>query len=114
MPQETLAAVAAVPGARPIARLGDVGLPEIPPCSGHLMRQFQTIFGVPPRHSLVLLRHVPASDAHPREEWRHEQRDEAGRLVARYESVEEAGARRSRFRKLDPDGRLVAEGELPF
>lgn len=98
----------------PHETLGDVRPPENPPCSGHLMHQFQAIFGIPLRHSLVLLRHVPASDAHPLEEWRHEQRDEAGRLVARYHSEEEAGARRGRFRKFTPDGRLLAEGELPF
>ena len=77
------------------------------------MMQFELIFEVPPRHSLVLLRHASCDGSVTMEEWRHEQRDEAGRLVARYDSVEEVPLRRGRFRKYDAEGRLVAEGELP-
>lgn len=78
------------------------------------MMQFHQIYEVPPRHSPILLSHTRAGGSHLCEERRHEQRDETGRLVARYESVEEFISGRGRFRKYDTQGHLVMEGELPF
>jgi hypothetical protein len=78
------------------------------------MFSFAQIFAVPRDHSLILLAHSGDGCRQP-EEWRHEERDAAGRLVARYESWEDLVRRRSGYRKYDTLGRLVASSDnLPL
>lgn len=77
------------------------------------MITFSEIYAVPGDHSLVLLRHS-GDAARRKEEWHHEERDAVGRLVARYESWEDAASRSSGYRKYDPAGRLLsASDRLP-
>jgi hypothetical protein len=77
------------------------------------MMTFTQIFAVPREHSLILLKHSGRGAA-KREEWLHEERDAAGRLVARYESWEDLSRRSSGYRKYDPGGRLLsASDRLP-
>jgi hypothetical protein len=77
------------------------------------MISFCQIFAIPRGHSLVLLKH--RVDRRGREEWRHEERDPMGRLIAYYESWEDLARQASGYRKLDPQGRLLsASHELPL
>jgi hypothetical protein len=68
------------------------------------MITFTQIFAVPREHSLTLLKYSGCRAA-KREEWLHEERDGAGRLVARYESWEDLSS--SGYRKYDPSGQLL-------
>ena len=76
---------------------------------------FETIFQVPPTHSLVPIRTRSRGGIVRGVYWDHEEYDWAGRLVARYRSFEEmstAGPRQSGWRKFDGDGHLLQEGTL--
>ncbi len=78
---------------------------------------FEAVFRIPVSHRLVAVRSRSRAGIVAGTFWDHEEYDEAGRLVARYETFEEAdcrsGARYSGWRKYDSAGRLVGEGELP-
>ena len=50
------------------------------------MLAFEAVFGVPPEHSLRLVRAAPRGGASEAREWEHEEYDSDGRLVAVYES----------------------------
>ena len=78
---------------------------------------FEAIFRVPAAHRLVQVRSRSRAGIVTGTFWDHEEYDELGRLIARYESFDEASprheTRRAGWRKYDLIGRLVAEGELP-
>ncbi len=68
---------------------------------------FEVVYDVPAAHTLVAVRSRSRGGLERAEYWMHEEYDEGGRLVARYESYEELGAasaRRSGWCKFDPDG----------
>ena len=50
------------------------------------MFDFKTLFGVPPEHSLRLVRAAPRGGDSEAREWEHEEHEDSGRLVAVYES----------------------------
>ncbi len=78
---------------------------------------FEAVFCVPATHRLVAVRSKSRAGIVAGTFWDHEEYDERGLLVARYESFEEVnplvGVRHSGWRKYDLLGRLLAEGELP-
>jgi hypothetical protein len=76
---------------------------------------FETIFQIPPTHSLVQIRTRSRGGIVRGVYWDHEEYDLTGRLVARYRSFEEmstAGPRQSGWRKFDGEGHLLQEGTL--
>jgi hypothetical protein len=83
-----------------------------------MARTFERIFRVAPTHRLVAVRSRARGGLVRSEHWEHEEYDADGRLIARYESFEEiataTGQRRSGYRKLAPDGSVVATAnDLP-
>jgi len=78
---------------------------------------FETIFRVSAAHRLVQVRSRSRAGILSGTFWDHEEYDDAGRLVARYQSFEginpRSNDRRTGWRKYDIIGRLVAEGDLP-
>jgi hypothetical protein len=76
---------------------------------------FETLFQVPPTHSLVQIRTRSRGGSVRGIFWDHDEYDPAGQLIARYSSFDEVsatGLRQSGWRKFDREGLLVAEGTL--
>ena len=78
---------------------------------------FEAILRIPPAHRLLAVRSRSRAGIVRGTFWDHEEYDDKGLLVARYESFAEIGPRsnerRSGWKKYDLFGRLVAEGDLP-
>jgi hypothetical protein len=75
---------------------------------------FEAVFHIPSTHSLLVVRSRSRGGFEGGVYWEHEEYDPKGALIARYESFSEsdhAGVRRSGWRKYDPTGRLIVEGE---
>jgi hypothetical protein len=84
-------------------------------CGAEMMATFAEVFGVPAGHTLKeVRRHLGNYD----DDWKHEEHDSAGRLVARYESWDHMPPREQRhqgWRKYDAAGNLLEEHEdLPL
>ena len=77
--------------------------------------RFETLFEVSPRHRLELVSSRSRGGLFRGTYWDHEEYDESGRLLARYQSASEVsldGAEHSGWRKYDASGRLLAEGSF--
>ena len=77
-------------------------------------QNFEALFRVPVIHRLLVVRSRSRGGLWSGVYWEHAEYDPHGLNVARYESFAEsnqAGVRRSGWRKYDPAGRLVEEGE---
>ena len=77
-------------------------------------QNFEALFRVPVIHRLLVVRSRSRGGLWSGVYWEHAEFDPHGLKVARYESFAEsnqAGVRRRGWRKYDPDGRLVEEGE---
>jgi hypothetical protein len=75
---------------------------------------FEAVFHIPSTHSLLVVRSRSRGGFQGGVYWEHEEYDAKGALIARYESFSEsdhAGVRRSGWRKYDPMGGLIEEGE---
>ena len=75
---------------------------------------FESVFHIPSTHSLLVVRSRSRGGFQGGVYWEHEEYDPKGALIARYESFSEsdhAGVRRSGWRKYDPAGWLIEEGE---
>ena len=73
---------------------------------------FESLFGVPSDHRLVLLRSRERGGVLWSLSWTHEEADQSGAVTARYESyceIDRAGRRCSGWRKYDHAGRLEDE-----
>lgn len=82
------------------------------------MRNFEALYHVPVTHRLVPVRSRSRGGHYPATYWEHEEYNDLGQLIARYESYAEStprvGVLRSGWRKYDARGCLVHEGsELP-
>ncbi len=79
------------------------------------MATFVQIFKIKPSHTLKELR---AHHGNYDDDWTHEEYDERGALVARYESWDHMPPRQPHsagWRKFGPDGKLIEHhGELPL
>jgi hypothetical protein len=79
-------------------------------------QNFEALFRIPVTHRLLVVRWRSRGGLWSGVYWEHEEYDPQGGKIARYESFAEshqAGVRRSGWRKYDPAGRLVEEGEWP-
>ena len=75
-----------------------------------MLLNFETLFGTPPHHRLVLIRSRGRGGQMWGEYWTHEEVDQRGTVIARYESYDEVDARgqvRCGWRKYDASGHLV-------
>ena len=75
---------------------------------------FEAVFHIPDSHYLLVVRSRSRGGFLSGVYWDHEEYDARGELIARYQSFAEsdhAGVCRSGWRKYDPAGRLVEEGE---
>jgi hypothetical protein len=77
---------------------------------------FESVFGVPPDHRLLLVRSRTRGGAISGTYWHHEEYDTRGELVARYESYREfdtCGSRtRTGWKRFDCHGRLIGGSEV--
>jgi hypothetical protein len=77
-----------------------------------VLLNFETLFGTPPHHRLVLIRSRGRGGQMWGEYWTHEEVDQRGTVIARYESHDEVDARgqvRCGWRKYDASDSLVDE-----
>ncbi len=81
-----------------------------------VLPNFELLFGVPPHHSLVLMRSRARGGLMRAEFWSHQEMDGSGAVVASYESYDEVDAHgqgRCGWRKYDASGCLVAQHSIP-
>jgi hypothetical protein len=77
-----------------------------------MLPNFEALFGIPPHHRLLLVRSRGRGGPMWGDYWTHEEVDQGGIVIARYESFEEMDARgqvRCGWRKYDASGSLVHE-----
>jgi hypothetical protein len=83
--------------------------------AGFVMATFEQIFKIKEGHTL---KEVRAHHGNYDDDWKHEERDAQGELVARYESWDYMAPRQPHilgWLKFSPDGRLLEEhDELPL
>lgn len=80
---------------------------------------FEEIFDVPSGHTLKKTSYREKGHLGQKEEWKHEELNETGEVVARYKSWDETNVRgfksNSGYEKYDLDGNVVATGsDLPL
>ena len=77
-------------------------------------QNFEAIFRIPVTHRLLVVRSRSRGGLWSGVYWEHEEYDPRGMQIARYESFvesDQAGVRRSGWRKYDATGRLIEEDE---
>lgn len=83
------------------------------------MSTHKDAYGIPHNHTLKQTRYKARGTVAENEDWTHEELDEQGNLVARYESwhhtdVRNGGATSTGFRKFGPDGTLIHTSDTLF
>ena len=81
-----------------------------------MLPTFELLFGIPAHHSLVLIRSRGCGGTMWGDFWTHEEVDQSGNVVARYETyerVDQNGQVRRGWRKYDTSGCLLDQRIIP-